>query len=280
MGPIRVSRLKITSDPRLIYVLLALVITIPVLSHALVPVPIGETTRAVYDFIENLPPNSLVVLSFDYSTSAVPEMHPQAIVVTQHLFTRPLKILFLAQWTDGPALTDAVLDAIDKGDKKYGVDYATLGFIPNTATIIGMTADIHQFFPFDTRGNPTDGLPIIQQYPAAKAASLIMTFAGGEPGFSSYLQYWQARLNIPLAAGATAIESPGFLPFYSSRQIVGLLISMRAAAEYELLIGRVGISGATSAMLAQSTSHLLIVLMAVVGNVAYFLRRGAAKARS
>jgi hypothetical protein len=52
---------------------------------------------------------------------------------------------------------------------------------------------------------------------------------------------------------------------------------MRAAAEYEILIGRMGISGATSAMVAQSMSHYLIVIMVVVGNVAYFAKKGRSK---
>jgi hypothetical protein len=267
------SKRSIASDPRFVYLLLALVITVPILTHSVLPVPVSATTRAVYDYIQKLPANSLVVLSFDYSTSTVPELHPQAIVLAEHLFMRPLKVLFVAQWTDGPALSDAVLDAIDKGDKKYGVDYATLGYIPNSATLLGMTEDIHKFFPVDTRGNPTESLPIIKDFPAAKEASLVVTFATGEPGLSAYLQYWQARFNIPVAVGATAISAPGFMPFYNSHQVVGILISMRAAAEYEILINRIGLSGATPAMVAQSSSHMLIVLMVIFGNAVYFVRK-------
>ena len=265
------------SDPRLIYLLLGLVITVPILTHSVIPVPVTQTTQALYDFIQKLPANSLVVLSFDYSTSVVPELHPQAIVVTQQLFTLPLKVLFVAQWTDGPALADAVLDAVNKGNKTYGVDYATLGYIPNSATLLGMTSDIHQFFPVDTHGNPTDTLPIIKEFPAAKQAALVISFAAGEPGLSQYLQYWQSRFNIPVAVGATASSAPGYLPFYNSGLVVGLLISIRGAAEYEILIHRMGISGATSAMVAQSAAHLLIVAMVVFGNVVYFVGRGRMK---
>lgn len=271
------DKMKIASDPRLVYVLLIVVIAVPILTHAVLPVPVTSTTRAVYDFIENLAPDSLVIVSFDYSTSTVPELQPQATIVTQHLFLKPLKILFVGQWTDGPALTDAVLDAINKGSKLYGTDYATLGYIPNSATLIGMTANIQSFFPVDTRGNPTQDLPIIKQFPAARKAALVITFVAGEPGLSQYLQYWQARLNIPVAAGAVASLAPGFMPFYNSQQIVGILISIRAAAEYETIENSqypqvpVGLSGATSAMVAQSTSHLLIIGMIIVGNVAYFV---------
>jgi hypothetical protein len=271
------SKSSLRSDPRLIYLLLILVITVPILTHAILPVPPGATTKALYNFIQNLPANSLVILSFDYPTSVVPELHPQAIVVTQHLFTRPLKVLFVAQYQDGPALADAVLDAIDKGNKTYGVDYATLGFIPNTATFVGMTTNIPQFFPVDTHGNRIDTLPIIKEFPAGKMASLVITFSAGEPGLLDFLQYWGANYNVPLAVGATASNAPGYLPFYNSGQIVGILISIRGAAEYEVLINRIGISGATSAMVAQSMSHLLIVVMVVFGNVAYFVGKSRKK---
>ena len=272
------NRSQIASDPRTIYALLILVITLPILTHAVLPVPVSDTTRAVYDFIEILPENSLVVLSFDYSTATVPELHPQAIVVTQHLFTRPVKILFVAQWADGPALADAVLDVVDHGDRKYGADYATLGYIPNTATLIGMTANIAKFFPVDTRGNPIDTLPIIKEFNAGRLASLVVCFAASEDTLSAYLQYWQAQFNVPIAAGATAVAAPGYMPFYNSHQLVGILVSMRAAAEYEVLINRVGLSGATSAMVSQSTSHVFIVVMVVLGNAAYIARRRKAGA--
>ena len=267
---------SLRSDPRLVYLILLLVITVPILSHAVVAVPITPTTRALYDFIQNLSPNSLVVESFDYATSVVPELHPQAIIVTQHIFLRPLKVLFVAQDNNGPTLADAVLDAIDKGNKSYGVDYANLGWMPNTATLIGMPSNIAKFLPLDTRGNPTASLPIIKEFPAAKAAALVITFDDDGSALYAYLQYWQGNYKVAVAVGATATVAPGFMPFYNSGQLVGVLISVRGAAEYESLVSQqynccMGISGASSAMVALSASQLLIVAMVVFGNAAYFI---------
>jgi hypothetical protein len=273
---------SLRADPRLVYLILLLVITVPILTRTTTVVPISPTTRALYNFIQNLPPNSLVVESFDYATSVVPELHPQAIVVTQQLFNRPLKILFVALDNNGPTLADAVLDAIDKGNRSYGVDYANLGYIPNTATLIGMPSNIAQFLPLDTHGNPTASLPIIKEFPAAKQAALVITFDDDSSALYSYLQYWQGRSNIPVAVGATATLAPGFMPFYNSGQLVGVLISIRAAAEYELLLNQqykccLGISGASSAMVALSMSHLLIIAMVVFGNAAYFFGKRSLK---
>jgi hypothetical protein len=46
---------------------------------------------------------------------------------------------------------------------------------------------------------------------------------------------------------------------------------LRGAAEYELLIGKGG-SGARS-MLAQTSMHLYVLLLIVIGNVVYFRNR-------
>jgi hypothetical protein len=269
---------SLKSDPRLVYVILLLVITVPLLTHSVVAVPISPTTLALYKFIQNLPANSLVVESFDYATSVVPELHPQAIIVTQNLFLRPLKILFVALDNNGPTLAEAVLDTVNKGNRTYGVDYANLGYIPNTATLIGMLANIPQFLPVDTHGNPTAGLTIIKEFSAAKLASLVITFDDDSSALYSYLQYWEGRSNIPVAVGATATIAPGFMPFYNSGQLVGVLFSIRAAAEYETLVYQqydccLGLSGASSAMVALSASHLLIVAMVVFANVEYFIGR-------
>jgi len=273
---------SLRSDPRIIYLIMLLVITVPILTHTVLPVPITPTTKTLFDFIQNLPPNSLVVESFDYAPSVVPELHPQAIVVTQQLFLKSLKILFVALDPNGPTLADAVLDAVNQGNSTYGVDYANLGYIPNTATVIGMTTNIAQFLPLDRYGNPTADLAIIKEFPAAKQASLVITFDDDSSALYSYLQYWQGRFNVHVAVGATAILAPGYMPFFSSGQLVGVLVSMRAAAEYESLLYQqyhccLGISGAASAMVAQSLSHLLIVGMVAFGNVAYFISKRSPK---
>jgi len=279
---------SLKSDPRLVYVLLLLVITVPLLTHATVSVPISPTTLTLYQFIQKLPANSLVVESFDYATSVVPELHPQAIVVTQQLFLRPVKILFVALDNNGPTLADAVLDTVNKGNKTYGIDYANLGYIPNTATLIGMPSNISEFLPLDTRGNPTASLPIIKEFPGLKRASLVITFDDDTSAAYSYLQYWQGPYNIPVAVGATATIAPGLMPLYNSGQLVGVLFSVRAAAEYESLLSQppptgygccLGISGASSVMVALSASHFLIVAMVVFANAAFFISRRSQRSK-
>jgi hypothetical protein len=60
-------------------------------------------------------------------------------------------------------------------------------------------------------------------------------------------------------------------PFLSTGQLVGLLGGLSGAAEYEKLIDTPG--DATIGMDAQSIVHILIIVLIVLGNIAYFATR-------
>ena len=60
-------------------------------------------------------------------------------------------------------------------------------------------------------------------------------------------------------------------PYVASGQLDALVAGLRGAAEYEKLIDRKG--GGNRGMLAQSTAHLYVVVLIIIGNVAYFRSR-------
>ena len=60
-------------------------------------------------------------------------------------------------------------------------------------------------------------------------------------------------------------------PFIQSGQLVGLMPGLLGAAEYETLIDTP--EKATAGMSVQSFVHLLIFVLVVVGNVAFFIQR-------
>ncbi|MGC9317013.1 MAG: hypothetical protein ACP5KN_03125 [Armatimonadota bacterium] len=60
-------------------------------------------------------------------------------------------------------------------------------------------------------------------------------------------------------------------PYLQSHQLVGLINGLKGAAEYELLLGLEGEDApGMLGMSAQSIAHLLIIVLVIVGNIAYF----------
>jgi len=277
-------------DPRWIYLLVFIVIAIPILIPMPSPLAITQYTGDAFETIENLPPGSLVVLSFDYS-GANPELHPQAIAVMRHVIKRPLYVMIVGMWSDGPIMAHQIWKTIDKTGydpenpsqiitKEYGKHIVNLGYLATTALIVGMYDSITENFSEDFYGNPVTELPLIQKFDGIKHAAVVVSFAAGSPGPGTYLQYWATQKPEfhKFIVGSPAVSAPGFMPYYEAGKAgeigyVGVIVSLRGAAEYETLLGEIGLTGATAALNAQSAVHYLLVIAVVLGNIAYFMRK-------
>jgi hypothetical protein len=68
-------------DPRLIYILVFLVVTLPLLRPLGLPISMSPMTVAFYDTLEKVRPGDVVVVSIDYSAASSPEQYPQTKAV-------------------------------------------------------------------------------------------------------------------------------------------------------------------------------------------------------
>ncbi len=86
-----------------------------------------------------------------------------------------------------------------------------------------------------------------------------------------WLQFLQGTYGTPLANAVTAVMAPGYYPYLDTKQLQGMLVGAKGAAEMEKLLGRPG--QATRIMNVQSWAHLLILALIVMGNLGYFMSR-------
>jgi hypothetical protein len=65
--------------------------------------------------------------------------------------------------------------------------------------------------------------------------------------------------------------------YYSAHQISGIIGGLQGASEYETLVEKPG--AATLGMPAQSSAHVLLILLLIIGNIGFILtkRRGIGK---
>ena len=69
-------------DRRIIFIVMALAVIIPLAVRLTLPIPIDEgPSKNMYDAVDALPPGSTVLLSFDYDPSTMPELQPMAIAL-------------------------------------------------------------------------------------------------------------------------------------------------------------------------------------------------------
>ena len=85
-------------DRRIIFLLIGLSVLIPLIKPEWVklPIKIDNNTKVVYDSISSLNEGDKVLLSFEYGASTKPEVHPMAVALLKHLFSKGIKVYIVS----------------------------------------------------------------------------------------------------------------------------------------------------------------------------------------
>ena len=265
-------------DRRWIFLVIGLAVLLPLFFPLGLPIRATNATQRVYDAVDDLEPNSKVLVSFEYGPSTKPEIHPMAIGILRHLFTNNQKVYVTCLWPDGQFMAEDALTEIAEQEfgLTYGEDYVLLGFRPgNEAVVKGLVSNLRKLYTTDARGTLVDQIPMMANVNRVKDFDFIFSASAGYPGTIEWVQYAADPTGVPMSTGTTSIQVNDVMPYVQSGQVKGILAGMPGAAEYEALIGSPGIG--TSGMDAQSIAHLVIVLFIVFGNITYFIETRRAK---
>lgn len=268
-------------DRRYIYLAAWIFVLFPLYVPLGLPVPIGRESKAWYNYVDAIPDDSVIIFSMDYGVSGMPELYPMTVATMHHLWDncqeRNWKIIVLAFWTQGPLVFDTLLTQIDPAEKYnvvYGEDWVELGWVPGQETgMAALATDMWGQTPRDyLEDRPLAEYPIMADIRTAEDIDLVISIETGTPGLSEWLRQWNDPFGVPFIVGCIGVSVPGMAPYLSSGQLSALLPGLTASGEYELLLNRPGL--AVAGLDAVSMSHLLVVLLVVIGNVAYFASKG------
>jgi len=272
-------------DRRIIFLIVGLSVLIPLLKPEWIDLPIRPTpeSQIVFDEINKLNAGDKMLLSFEYSPSTKPEIHPMAIAILKHLYAKNIQVYGFALWPDGNFMsTEAFSEVSDDYDKKYGVDYVNLGYRPGGEAVIkGIASDIRTLYTVDLQGTSINDIPMMKDVVNIEDFDFVFSLSAGYPGSKEWVQYACDPNNIPLSTGCTSIQVTDIMPYVENDQIRGILAGMPGAAEYESLVEaelqKMEIAGkpgeASGMMAAQSIAHVVIVLFIIFGNISYFITR-------
>jgi hypothetical protein len=175
------------------------------------------------------------------------------------------------------AAWEAAGNVLPEGSKGWlfeGVDLAFLGYQPVfSLVILGMGNSIQAQFPQDMRGNPVGEMPMLRAHKNLRDIDLAVTLSGSGVAVL-WIVYGTAKVGLQVAFGVTAVMATDYYPYLQSGQVIGMMGGLRGAADYEVLSLEGGYTDQTGrayrGMDVQSLAHLVIILMVILGNVAYF----------
>ncbi|MEO0082081.1 MAG: hypothetical protein ABIL25_07305 [candidate division WOR-3 bacterium] len=266
-------------DRKIIFVAMAVLVMFPLLRPLGLGVSSGPRARALFEAVDAIPAGKTLLISVDFDPSSMPELYPMLVALMRHAFAKNVKVLLCGLWVTGAGLADeAVTTVPPEFGKKYGEDVVYLGWKAGVdAVILGMGESIRNVFPTDYYGHSLDSLPMMAEVQKLRDIPLVVAISAGDPGYRDWLLYAQSRYGMRVGAGVTAVSAADVYPYLQSGQLTGLLAGMKGGAEYEVMVQKAGYSKAympaVAAMDSQSLAHVVIMVLVVIGNVAFFATR-------
>lgn len=281
-------------DRRIIFVIIGLSVLIPLLMPNLINFPVQTTknTEIVFNEISKLKEDDKILICFAYGASTKPEIHPMAIALLNHLFTKGVSVYIMSLFPEGVQMSkDAILNIKESRlfNLDYGSDYVMFDYkVGGEVVIKNLTTNFREVYKQDIDKTSILDIPMMTSINSIEDFDYVFDFSAGVPGNQEWVQYACDPKNIPLSSGCTSIMVTDAIPYVESGQIRGILAGMPGAAEYEELVynflleerdsGNNNINidvdilrgKATSRMSSQSLAHLFIVLFIILGNLSYY----------
>lgn len=260
-------------DPRIIYLIMFLAILLPMFRPLGLPIVVTDQTKQAYAAFDALKKGDVVWISYDAGTGSHPELAPQVVAVTKHLYSKGVRFVLFTIWdTMSPQLIDgAVRPVMNQLGAKYGVDWVNLGYKPGTDTTLRVAADDvwKACGGVDYDGTALDKIPLMADVKELKKVAMIYSVQVGSPGTGDYITYLGTPYKTKIISGSATTMAANMVNNLKAGQIVGLLAGLPGAAEYEQLINSPGRGAA--GMDGQSFSHLAVIAFIILGNLGYYM---------
>jgi len=273
-------------DKRWIYLLVAFAVIIPFIFPIGCPMRTTPPVESMFTFIEDsIPEGGVMLIGMDYDPSTMAELHPMAKAIVKHAFANNIRVLMVTLYAQSTGLAlDIINSTIEIWNKNYpdnpkavGTDITLFPYVPGvSAVVLKMGEDINQTFNDDAYGNSLGGLPVMKGVRNYQDIDYMVELAGSSVVIT-WLTYANGRYGQKIGIGTTAVSTAEYYTYLQSGQAIGLLGGLRGAAEYEKLLEAKGYmkgrKDATIGMDAQSSAHVLFLLLVILGNVIYFIKR-------
>lgn len=256
-------------DVRILYLIMVVVVTAPLLKPIGLPVPVAQQTLDSFNAIEtNIEKGDLVLLGVDFAPNMEAEMWPQLMSVGSHVAGKGAKLVLLNMIAGGFRYQERFLEhALETFEMEYGVDVISLPFSAGReAAFQALATDLKNLYEVDFYGTPLKGLPLWDEIKSVKDFKMYVEFADA-PDW--WLRPMRQASDLLLWNGTVASGASTMAPLYQSGQLCGLIMGMAGGAEYEILTEKPGLAAA--AMDGQSMGHGLIILFVLLGNLGYYM---------
>ena len=226
------------------------------------------------DEIVTLPPDSVVLVCFDYSPATEAEMDPLAETVMRDLLNHQARVITVSLQPEGAIMAQRLLDRFES-DYPYGQRTLNLGYLPGQTAGVRSLAFLPELALFQGTDETLDDYPAWQDVKGLDDVALVVEVADS----ARPVRWWVEQAppsplaDRPMLAAVSASAAPTIRPYYNAvnpgaGQLQGLISGVTAAAAYEIYLGQP--ARATRSLAAQSAAHMGLVVVGLAGTFAGF----------
>ncbi|MFH1688174.1 MAG: hypothetical protein ABIE70_11725 [bacterium] len=273
---------------RIIFVFIFVSVAAPLLFPVTFKEKATPAVLGVFEKIEQLPPGSRVLLSYDFDPAMAPEVQPMANAFTRHCLARGHKVVYMCLFATGQGqFARTMSDVIETefADKIDGVDYVNMGYKAGNEGVLNViVTDFKKMFPTDVNGVPYDSIDVFDGIKSCKDLDFIISIGGGRPGIKEWILFVGDPTQVPIGCGVAAVVAPQLYPYFP-RQLLGILGGIKGAAEYEseLVIRYPRFADSDTPGLRmmgpQTMAHMVIMAFIIIGNIVFFVQKRKAGAQ-
>jgi hypothetical protein len=265
-------------DYRWLYALSLVLMVVPILRPFGLPTVVSEPTKGYYKAIVDLPPGSVVAVSFGSSLALLDEQEAQFIATWKVYFQHDLKVIFYCTYADSMIILNEELDKIVKPEsygKAYGVDYVRLPYAPlGESGEAAFATNIRGVYPTDIYGTPLDEIPMMKDINDHTGIDLIHFQYTSCTDVEFVIRQWVVPYGKKAIITTLGCCGPMAAPYYPT-QIKGFLSGSGMGTELEVLSGNPGPGAVMSD--AKNLGILGLLLFLLLGNISYIGKKFGGK---
>ncbi len=284
-------------DRRIIFLLVALSLAIPLAFKVSVPPARMPAAEMIFEEVESIQRKKATIafLALDFGPNTKAENEFQTELVLEHLMRRRIPVALFSLYQLASPFLESIpervarkLEAEYPGQKwQYGEDWVNLGFryggylqiqsIPKSDNLV-------ELFAQDVRGNRLSDLKAFRDIKTVEQIVFLGEFTGLSGIFDTYVQFFRTKDYQPrFVHGCTSITIPEAFIYLESGQIVGLLEGIAGAAWYSKLLHdkypKREIDKALLLNTGLGVAHLVVIALVVLGNILFFFGSSRRKRR-
>lgn len=272
---------KIQNIPTLhIQVIFVLLIVMPLLLGISIPSTPSAPVREYYDFLVNLPEDSIVVFNSQMSGWNYGDCAPGCAATMNLIFNAPnnLKLVVIFTGSDGPMFWDIMKNDFSVTIPPhivYGEDYIEFGWYTGGETGFStLLDDFWTMFPEDRYGTPNEELQLAGKIRTGDDMATIIASTSLSALADYEVRQAYGRYDIPLLFAPAGMTVMSVIPYYPYA-VKGYITGLSGAAQLESLLG---VTSLTSKMgTSFSFMSLWAFILAILGIVGGYMQSRGGK---